>query len=78
MDSFNVGDRVVVKGFRENDPNPEHWSRLVGHYGHIKRFSPGRGMPIVKISGCIEGPMHEGADWDIGWAFYPEELEHAD
>lgn len=76
MTALSVGDRVIVKGFSPDDPDPEHWSRLVGHYGHIKKFV--RDLPIVTIKGCVNGPIHEAAAIGFPIAFYPEELEHID
>jgi hypothetical protein len=77
VSTFQPGQRVVVKGFPPDDPDPQHWSRLVGHYGHVRELIPR--FVLVQIEGCIDGPPYQPAiDFDLGWAFYPEELEHAD
>jgi hypothetical protein len=75
--AFDVGHRVVVKGFPPDDPDPLHWSRLVGHYGHVRELLPR--FVIVDIEGSTTGQAYQPAiEFAHGWAFYPEELEHVD
>lgn len=75
--SFAVGHRVIVKGFQTDGPNPHHWSRLTGHYGHVRELLPV--FVLVDIEGSTTSEVCQHAiDFKHGWAFYPEELEHVD
>jgi len=72
---FQVGHRVVVREFSSDPPIYRAW--LVGHYGHVRELV--REFVVVDIKGPTTETVYQPAlDFEHGWAFYPEELEHAD